>query len=108
MHSFTPVLNNIKRTADVGILYDPKRKEEQDLAIRWQDNLQTISKYRTRRNYPYLGKLNGQASSNRLLFSAKNYLGLELEINHLFLGNAKLKEHMQNMVVQSFWNVMSK
>ncbi|MBP9681488.1 MAG: N-formylglutamate amidohydrolase, partial [Bacteriovorax sp.] len=32
VHSFTPILNNQKRNADIGILYDPSRKKERELA----------------------------------------------------------------------------
>lgn len=36
VHSFTPILNNQKRNTDIGILYDPSRKKERELALRWQ------------------------------------------------------------------------
>src|SRR5688572_18934175 len=39
VHSFTPELNGELRNADIGLLYDPKRKNEKDLSLLWQDFL---------------------------------------------------------------------
>ncbi len=33
VHSFTPVLKNKIRNADIGILYNPKRSIEKNLAV---------------------------------------------------------------------------
>jgi predicted N-formylglutamate amidohydrolase len=52
-HSFTPELDGVVRTADVGLLYDPGRPNEVELCRRWQAALRTRAPgLRVRRNYP--------------------------------------------------------
>jgi len=81
-HSFTPVLNGEVRRADVGLLYDPRRREEAALCSRWKTALGAIAPaLRVRRNYPYAGKGDGLTSALRLAFASRDYVGIELEIN---------------------------
>ncbi|CAN5217297.1 hypothetical protein BH10PSE17_BH10PSE17_21030 [soil metagenome] len=57
-HSFTPNLNGEERNCDVGLLYDPRRRAELEIANRWQSALKRISprdlprQLRIRRTYP--------------------------------------------------------
>lgn len=82
IHTFTPVLNGVTRTADLGMLYDPARPRERQLARCWLEELRRAAPpLRLRRNYPYRGKSNCLASILRARFSAESYLGLELELN---------------------------
>lgn len=81
-HSFTPVLDREVRTADVGLLYDPRRRSELALCEAWQSALVAREPgLRVRRNYPYTGKSDGFAAFLRHRHSAKDYIGIELEIN---------------------------
>jgi predicted N-formylglutamate amidohydrolase len=81
-HSFTPVLDGEERNADVGLLYDPARPGEADLARRWQDQLKTLSPgLRVRRNYPYTGTSDGFTAYLRRHFRLADYVGIELEVN---------------------------
>ncbi len=81
-HSFTPELEGIVRRADVGLLYDPRRTGEVRLASRWKAALEAAApSLRVRRNYPYAGKDDGLTSHLRRRFSARAYVGLELELN---------------------------
>lgn len=81
-HSFTPVLDGNVRTADVGLLYDPRRRPESALCARWKDALATRAPaLRVRRNYPYAGKCDGLTSYLRSRFGAADYVGVELEVN---------------------------
>jgi len=81
-HSFTPVLNGHVRSADVGLLYDPRRRGEAALCARWQAALGAIAPaLRVRRNYPYAGNGDGLTSTLRLAFANRDYVGIELEIN---------------------------
>lgn len=81
-HSFTPVLNHEIRSADVGLLYDPRRRGEAALCARWKAALGAIAPaLRVRRNYPYAGKGDGLTSALRLAFASRAYVGIELEIN---------------------------
>lgn len=79
-HSFTPVLNGKVRQADIGLLYDPARPGEAELARRWQAALQAPD-LRVRRNYPYTGTSDGFTAYLRTRFPASAYVGIELEIN---------------------------
>lgn len=87
IHSFTPVLNNVVRNADVGILYDPARPWETQIATSIIEEIQVRApELRIRRNYPYLGKSDGLTTSLRKKFGPA-YVGIEIEINQkLFLG----------------------
>lgn len=79
VHSFTRVLAKERRTADVGILYDPARKYERVFANLWKKNMCELMP-RTRLNYPYLGASDGHTTSLRRLFSQDRYFGFELEV----------------------------
>ena len=52
-HSFTPELDGRMRNADIGLLYDPARPGEVQLAARWKAALAALAPdYLVRRNYP--------------------------------------------------------
>jgi predicted N-formylglutamate amidohydrolase len=86
MHSFAPNLNGKERNADIGILYDPSRKQELQFACDLQRYLKTQTGLRIRRNYPYLGRSDGLTSWLRRQFSQPKYIGLEIECNQALLG----------------------
>ena len=82
VHSFTPVLNGVTRTADVGLLYDPARSRERAAATRWLRALgQERADLRLRRNYPYFGVSDGFTTYLRRQFSDAQYAGIEIEVN---------------------------
>lgn len=91
IHSFTPVLNQEKRQADIGLLYDPSRQAEKIFAESFKQALRN-SPYRVRKNYPYRGTANGLPTYFRKHYSAKDYLGMELEINQKLLTCVELKQ----------------
>ncbi len=82
VHSFTPVLDRRSRHVDVGLLYDPRRERERALAAAWRAAiLSRAPRLRVRRNEPYRGWTDGLTTALRGRFSARAYLGLELEIS---------------------------
>ncbi len=87
MHSFTPLLNGIKRQTDLGLLYDPRRLNEKKLAKAWQQQLKQQSLLRVRLNYPYLGISNGFVCSLRKQFDEEHYCGLEVETNQSLVSD---------------------
>jgi predicted N-formylglutamate amidohydrolase len=91
IHSFTPILDNINRNTDIGILYDPGRPLEKKLGRTWQKLFreQYNNALRIRRNYPYRGTSNGFTTDLRKQFAVKNYAGLEIEVNQAMAGNDK-------------------
>ncbi len=92
VHTFTPVFNNKIRNADIGILYDPKRKKEKDFALLFRNELLLFdNNLKIRFNYPYLGISDGFTSYLRTKFVQRKYLGIELEVNQKFILNEKYK-----------------
>ncbi len=81
-HSFSPVLNGVRRDADIGLLYDPSRGPEAALCRRWQQALaRAAPSLRVRRNYPYTGISDGHTRALRKSFPPRVYAGVELEVN---------------------------
>ena len=81
-HSFTPRLDGITRNADVGLLYDPRRRWEKKLAVAWQAALQASAPdLSIRRNYPYRGSADGLTTALRKGYRDDEYVGFEIEIN---------------------------
>ncbi len=80
LHSFAPVLDGEARNAEVGILYDPKRTFEAQLAralvaaVRVEDDA-----LRVRNNYPYVGYTDGFTTHLRRKLAAARYAGIEIE-----------------------------
>jgi predicted N-formylglutamate amidohydrolase len=83
-HSFTPRLAGVRRRADIGLLFDPRRRAEALLCATWQKHLQREGKLIVRRNYPYRGSDDGLTTYLRTRFRRRDYLGIELEVNQKF------------------------
>ena len=82
VHTFAPSLDGRERAVDVGLLYDPARLSELRLCREWQLRLAAITvDLRIRRNSPYRGNTDGLPSALRRSFSARRYVGLELELS---------------------------
>jgi len=82
VHSFTPVLDGVARTADVGLLFDSRRAGESRFAREWGEALRAADPaLRVRYNYPYLGRADGLSTALRRAHPASRYLGFELELN---------------------------
>ena len=107
IHSFTPELNGEIRNADLGILYDPSRKEESALAKKIQKNLILIAPdLRVRKNYPYQGKNDGHTTALRKIFPPEKYIGFEIEMNQAYLQKIS-PQKMAGILMESlfwFWN----
>lgn len=86
-HSFTPVLDEAVRRADVACLYDPRRPAESAQAGRWLAAFaRRAPGLRLRRNYPYQGRSDGLAALLRKRFPDAAYAGIELEVNQSFVA----------------------
>lgn len=100
VHSFTPVLRDIRRNAEIGILYDPQRCAEKIMAAEWQKQLRLQCKkeqlgWRIRMNYPYKGTDDGFTTSLRKIYPDTDYLGIEVESNQALMLNNSLKEKVE-------------
>lgn len=101
VHSFTPILNNIKRTADIGLLYDPKRLIESRFCRNWKERLHELDpKIIVKRNYPYRGTSDGFVTALRKRYPS-NYAGIELEMNQSLLKNLKSRDSIKHLIYQS-------
>ncbi|HYH41273.1 MAG TPA: N-formylglutamate amidohydrolase, partial [Burkholderiales bacterium] len=81
-HSFTPVLDGDVRGADIGLLYDPRRRAEVDFCLAWQRELRSgAPRLGVRRNYPYRGYDDGLTTYLRRRYPERAYCGVELEVN---------------------------
>jgi len=81
VHSFTPVLCGERRTADIGILYDPSHRSERAASEAVLSELRGSAPYlRVRRNYPYRGRADSLVAALRRE-EAVPYVGLEIEVN---------------------------
>ncbi len=84
IHSFTPELNGKVRNADIGILYDPSRPKECELAKVIKAEIKRLHpEMKVRFNYPYKGTSDGLTTTLRKKFGPR-YAGLEIEINQKF------------------------
>lgn len=107
IHSFTPIMNNILRKADIGFLYDPKRSSEKTLAKQWQLNIKKLApEYNVRMNYPYNGISDGFTSALRKKYPANQYLGIEIETNQALTQLAQELNSIKNILSLSLLNLM--
>jgi predicted N-formylglutamate amidohydrolase len=89
VHSFTPVLRGARRDFGIGILYDPKRRAERELALAWQRALaRALPGVGVRRNAPYRGAADGLTTALRRELPAHRYRGIEIELNQRLLATA--------------------
>jgi predicted N-formylglutamate amidohydrolase len=84
VHSFTSQLLGSQRKADIGLLYDPRRRGEKVQCAWMAEHLRTMG-YHVRFNYPYRGVNDGFTTANRRVFAPQEYLGVEIEVNQKLL-----------------------
>jgi predicted N-formylglutamate amidohydrolase len=103
-HSFTPRLAGIVRHADVGLLFDPRRRAEAVFCSRWQASLQASEpRLRVRRNYPYRGAADGLTTDLRRRWPDGAYIGIELEVNQKFPhGDTARWAELRRLLVATF------
>lgn len=107
IHSFMPVLHGQVRDADVGLLYDPGRPWERDLAQMFKAGLQTfLPGLRVRMNYPYKGVSDGLPTALRKKFSDEVYAGFEIEINQALLTDES-RMSIETLIEGLFETVLS-
>lgn len=102
IHSFTPMLHDIKRQADLAFLYDPQRSQEKKACITWQKNIQTRApQLRVRRNYPYQGISDGLVTFCRKQFHPTHYLGIEIEMNQASISTIDAQETFSTLIAHA-------
>jgi len=99
VHSFTPVLDGEVRNADVGLLYDSRRKPEGAFARQWTAALEARDPaLRVRFNYPYAGAADGLTTWMRKRHPQSQYVGIELELNQALIGTEQWRRFQANVV----------
>ena len=102
-HSFTPSLHGIERRADVGLLYDPRRRAETEFCAAWQRELKRADpRLVERRNYPYRGYADGLTTYLRKRYPDPAYAGVELEVNQKYpLGEPGRWHEFRKLLVET-------
>lgn len=109
IHSFTPVLNKVRRDAEIGFLYDPQRALEKELAKKWGREIKKQTpQYKIRMNYPYKGISDGLTTALRKKYSPDNYLGIEIEINQALIYNLDSMTHLKRNLATSLFNLLNR
>jgi predicted N-formylglutamate amidohydrolase len=107
VHSFTPVLDGVRRTADLGLLYDPARPMERGICADWRAAVMRAEpSYVVRKNYPYRGIGDGLTTSLRRMHAPSRYAGVEVEMNQALLGARKSLEHLSAVLVESLGTLL--
>ena len=106
IHSFTPKLNESKRSMDIGLLYDPSRPLEKNFCSNWKNVILDIDpKLRVRMNQPYKGTSDGFTTTLREKFGP-SYAGIELEVNQAyFTGDKESESKIINTLTTSLLHV---
>jgi len=105
MHSFTPSVLGAERRADYGILFDPRRLREKALSLLLASALREQG-WLVRFNYPYRGVSDGFTSMARQLFSPREYLGIEIEVNQKYLREPESIRRMARQFARTLEEVV--
>ena len=99
VHSFTPVFNDVVRDVDIGLLFDPNRKEESRFCEAWLERLEdAVPNLQCRFNEPYKGTDDGFTTYLRTKFPDEEYMGIEIEVNQRFVGTADMDRVMSALL----------
>lgn len=84
-HTFTPILRGQRRDVDIGVLFDPARLFESQVAALWMERLhEALPRLCVRGNEPYLGTDDGLTTHLRTQHPDARYAGIEIEVNQRF------------------------
>lgn len=102
VHTFSPILRGFRQNAGIGLLYDPKRHGEKEVARIWHGLLlQETPSYRIRYNYPFPGNSDSHTKTLRQTYVEKDYLGIEMEINQALLKTSTTEHELASALSHS-------
>lgn len=91
VHTFAPVLDGVVRRVDLGLLYDPRRRQEKVFCrLLAAEVRRRLPELRTRFNSPYRGCTDGLTTALRHRYEEDRYLGIEVEVSQGLLGDEAL------------------
>jgi predicted N-formylglutamate amidohydrolase len=107
-HSFTPTFRGVRRTTDIGLLFDPARAAEAEFCRRWRKAILGQSpRLRVRYNDPYPGVFPSLVDALRQKQGERRYVGIQVEINQKFpRGDARRWRALRKVLVTGFEEVM--
>ena len=107
VHSFTPVLDGVKRTMDIGLLYDPSRTGEKTFCWDWRSAIkERMPSLVVSMNQPYKGISDGFTTALRVKFP-KHYSGIEIEVNQRFATNGRMDPKVVSTLHDSLAELLS-
>jgi predicted N-formylglutamate amidohydrolase len=107
VHSFTPMLDGVKRTVDIGLLYDPSRTNERAFCMAWRKALQRHAPDLTvRMNRPYKGTSDGFPTHLRTVFP-EHYVGIELEVNQRAAAHGRMERSIVSAIKATLAEVLN-
>jgi predicted N-formylglutamate amidohydrolase len=96
LHSFTPRLAGHTRNADVGLLYDPSRPAEAEIARALATTLgAALPALRVRLNYPYRGSSDGLPRALRARYAEARLASVSVELNQKHAGKPAFRDLLQ-------------
>ncbi|MEO5585626.1 MAG: N-formylglutamate amidohydrolase [Flavobacteriales bacterium] len=106
VHTYTPVLDGVKRTMDIGLLYDPSQANERTFCLAWRKVLRARApQLVVRMNQPYKGTSDGFPTHLRPVFP-KNYAGIELEVNQRFAVDGRMDKALTAIIREALSEVL--
>jgi predicted N-formylglutamate amidohydrolase len=82
VHTFTPTLDGVPRTVDIGVLFDPGRPGEAEFTRIFMEEFKgALPGLRVKANAPYYGTSDGLTTSLRQILGDPRYLGIEMEVS---------------------------
>lgn len=107
IHTFSPLFAGKKRSADIGLLYDPRRISEKSFCHLWRENFYHLNEeHSLRYNYPYLGIADGLVTFLRKEFSERDYLGIELEVNQKNITESTRYNKLKKTLITAFYDAL--
>jgi predicted N-formylglutamate amidohydrolase len=104
VHSFTPRFRGTRRTTDIGLLFDPKRRAEAALCAAWKRQIENRDRgLVVRYNDPYAGVHPSVVQSLREKVPEARYVGVQLELNQRFPRRGGRRwAALRHLLVESF------
>lgn len=106
VHTFTPELDGEIRDADIGLLFDPARKPEEEFCQKFKEQiLWETNDLKIRFNYPYLGVDDGFTTYLREKFP-EHYKGIELEVNQKYVQENNMEKRLKIVIFEALSKVL--